>query len=61
MDLVFNDTISINPSQTTEVTLSTTLPSGVTGVFTGVVMLKTGWLKDGGHTIWMAPVTITAT
>nr|MDO8116257.1 hypothetical protein [Candidatus Sigynarchaeota archaeon] len=60
MNLVFNDTISIIAGSSLGVSLSITLPAGVTGTFTCTVQLKTGWIADGGYTLWVKQFTFVA-
>lgn len=61
MELVFNDSIVVSAGGTLETSLNVALPAGVPGTFTGNVQLKTGWLKDGGYTIWVKQLSFTAT
>ncbi len=58
--LVFNDTISIAAGASLGVSLNVALPAGVTGTFTCMVSLKTGWIADGGYTIWVKQFTFVA-
>ncbi len=61
MNLVYNASVVVSAGGTRVASLSLTLPSGVTGIYTCTVQIKTGWIAAGGYTTWIKTVTFTAT